>query len=386
MKRLLAAAALLACATIASSVATIAWAQAPAPVIAQISFNTPAVPGTVIFINGSGFTGASAVNVGGATDGAFQVVSDTQINYTVPIDGPSGGTLTVVTPGGSVSYAAPVVVTAYTPIPPPPCLPNTGNLNTLFNPSTGNTIVSLWCDGSWGTYHYAVSGNTMNWTQAQCLKNAPPFVANLTWLGQAWNACVNQVMSPSDQAYANRLAAFWVPRPTVKGTGPQTIFTQASNGGLGSPLILGTPQAFQTIAGGTTTGGLRLPGGNVTRYCDVSGNTSIQGNVIPAKSYAACTLVFPPAGGFLYPPSADKASISAPTEVILVDAAHHLWGIDARGVITVDGIEDSTSAGVIELAYVSGLMWQENGSNLWWSKTAPSAAWLPPAGTATAPL
>jgi hypothetical protein len=379
MKRLLAAVALLACATIAQ-------AQAPAPVINQIALMTPTYPGTVIIINGTGFTGATAVTIGGATDGAFKVLSDTEIDYTVPLDGPSGGTLTVTTPAGSIVYGAPVVITAYTPIAPPPCLPNTGNLNTLFNPSTGNTIVSLWCDGSWGTYHYAVSGNTMNWTQAQCLKNAPPFVANLTWLGQAWNACVNQVMSPSDQAYANRLAAFWVPRPTVKGTGPQTIFTQASNGGLGSPLILGTPQAFQTIAGGTTTGGLRLPGGNVTRYCDVGGITSIQGNVIPAKSYAACTLVFPPPGGFLYPPSADLSTITAQTDAIIVDGAHHLWGIDARGVITVDAIEDATSANVVQLAYVGGLMWQRNGNNLWWSKTAPSAAWLPVGGTATAPL
>jgi hypothetical protein len=379
MKRLGAIVVLLACAIVAQ-------AQAPAPVINQLALMTPTYPGTVIIISGTGLTGATAVNVGSAIDGAFQVVSDTQINYTVPLDGPAGGTLTVVTPGGSVSYPAPVVVTVYAPPPPPPCLPNTGNLNTLLNPSTGNTIVSLWCDGSWGTYHYGVSGNTVNWMEAQCLKNAPPFIPNITWLGQAWNACVNQVMSASDQAYANRLAAFWVPRPTIKGTGPQTIFTQAANGGLGSPLIMGTPQAFQTIAGGTTTGGLRLPGGNVTRYCDVSGITSIQGNVIPAKSYAACTLVFPPPGGFLYPPSADKATISAQTDAILVDGAHHIWGIDARSVITVDAIEDSTSANVVQLAYVGGLMWQRNGNNLWWSKTSPTAPWLPAGGTATAPL
>lgn len=364
----------------------VAFGQAPLPVINQIALMTPTYPGTVIIINGTGFTGTTSVTIGGALDGTFKVVGDTEIDYTVPLDGPSGGTLTVTTPAGSIVYGAPIVVTPYTPIAAPPCLPNTGNLNTLFNPSTGNTVVSLWCDNVNGTVHYAVSGNTMNWTQAQCLKNAPPFTASLTWLGQAWGACVNQVMSASDQAYANRLAAQFVPRPTVKGTGPQTIFTLASNGGLGSPLIMGTPQAFQTIAGGTTTGGLRIPGGNVTRYCDVGGNTSDQGNAIPPKSYSACTLVFPPAGGFLFPASADKAVIRAPTDAILVDAAHNLWGIDARAVITVNGIEDATSAGVVELAFVGGLMWQENGNNLWWSKTSPSAAWLPPAGTSTAPL
>jgi hypothetical protein len=369
--------------------ASMALAQAPPPMVNQIGYPTPTVPGSVIILNGTGFTGTTAVNIGTATDGAFQVIGDTEIDYTVPIDGPPGGTLTVIAPGGSFSYSAPVVLSKLV-LDAPVCLPNTGNVNTLFNPSTGNVIVSMWCDVASGTFHYALAGSATGTLtippQANCLAGVAPFSVSLVWVKQAWNACVDRAMSPSDQAYANRLFAMYVPRPTIKGTGPQTIFTTAANGGLGSPLILGTPQAFQTIPGGLAVGGLRLPGGNQTRYCDVSAYTSDQGNVIPAGSYALCTLVFPPTGGFQYPISVDKSVIKAPTDDMISDGAHHLWGIDAKGIITVDGVEDPTTGGVIELAFVGGLVWQENTAKLWWSKTAPTAAWLPAAGTATAPL
>lgn len=381
MKCFLALAALLA--------GALAHAQAP-PTILQVSWSDPIYPGAQVFIGGSGFTGTTQVRIGPASDAAFTIDSDTNIRAIVPIDAVPGGPISIITGVGQASYATPIVVLKYVPGPGPKCLPNTGNTHTIFNPSTGNTIVALWCDVPTGTFHYTAAGSAtlQNFTQANCLAGAPPFAISLDWLQAAWNACLNGIMVPSDEAYGWRVSYFWTPRPTIKGTGPQPIYTQASNGGLGSPLILGTPQAFQTIAGGTTVGGLRIPGGNVTRYCDVSAFKSDQGNVIPAGSYAPCTLIFPPTGGFKLPTSADKATITAMTEQILVDgtAAHHVWGIDAKSIITVDGIEDSTSASVVQLAYVGGLIWQRNVNNLWWSKTDPSAAWLPAGGTATSPL
>lgn len=366
----------------------IAQAQAPPPVIAQLSWTDPVYPGSQIFIGGSGFTGATQVKVGNAIDVSFIIDSDGNIRANMPIDAIPGGLVSVTTPVGTGTSSAAVTVVKYTPPPGPVCMPNTGNVNTAFNPSTGNTIVALWCDVAAGTYHYAAAGSATldNFTQAQCLSHAPPFTVSLQWVQLAWAACLNGVMSASDEAYARRLAYNYVPRPTIKGTGPQTIFTTAKNGGLGSPLILGTPQAFQTIAGGTSVGGLRLPGGNVTRYCDVSQYKSDQGNLIPAGSYASCSLVFPPTGGFKYPQSAEKSSITAFTDNVLVDAGHHVWGIDSHSIIVVDGIEDATSANVVQLAFVGGLMWQRNGNNLWWSKTSPSAAWLPAGGTPNAPL
>lgn len=52
----------------------------------------------------------------------------------------------------------------------------------------------------------------------------------------------------------------------------------------------------------------------------------------------------------------------------------------------MNGTADTTTANVIELAYVNGTIWQENSSDLWWGKTQPTASWSPATGTATSPL
>jgi hypothetical protein len=361
-------------------ISSAAWAQSP-PIITQTGEQDPIVPGSLIIINGTGLTGTTMVTFGKSTDGLFKVVGDTEVDLTVPVDAPPGGVVTVTTPLGSAAAPAPLSAIPYPATKGPLCLPTTSNFHTIQNPSTGNTIVSLWCDLPTGTYHYGLSGNTTNWMEAECLTNVPPFSLNVNWFTQAWAACVDHQMSASDQAYAWRLEYIWVPRPTVNGTGQMAVVTATTGSQIS---IAGVPQ---TIAGGTVVNGLRIPGNQPTsRYCDVSGFTSTQGTVLPAGSYAACTLVYAPTLGFQFPASLNLHAIQAPTDAFLVDASHNLWGIDSKGIITVNGIEDSTSAGVIELAYVSGLIWQENANLLWWSKTSPAAAWLPAGGTATAPL
>jgi hypothetical protein len=284
---------------------------------------------------------------------------------------------------GTASAQTPAVP----PIPPIGafCLPTVASLHTLVNPSTGNTVVSVWCDLVSGTYHYEVAGNSTNWSQAQCLTTIEPFSPTALWLQHAWGACVTTYMSSSDQAYAGRLVAMWWPRPTVLGTTSQPILTVNTDGTLGPPLSIAG--VAQTLAGGTVTSGLRLSSGTVSpRYCYASNLTSDQGTLIPANSYVLCTLALAPLGGFVFPTSANGVSIQAPTEAFLVDAAGHVWGIDAKGIITVDAIEDSTSANVTALVWIGGLIWQRNASNLWWSKSAPSAPWLPAGGTTTAPM
>lgn len=83
--------------------------------------------------------------------------------------------------------------------------------------------------------------------------------------------------------------------------------------------------------------------------------------------------------------SASGTSIVAGSTAALTDASGNQWTITASGQVAVNGVTDTTTANVTELAYVSGLIWQKN-KTLWWSKTAPSAAWLPTAGTAVSPL
>jgi hypothetical protein len=69
----------------------------------------------------------------------------------------------------------------------------------------------------------------------------------------------------------------------------------------------------------------------------------------------------------------------------LIDAAHNAWTITG-GKVAVNGVVDTTTANVTEIAYVKGQIWQENTANLWWSKASPTAAWGPNSGTSTSPL
>lgn len=84
-------------------------------------------------------------------------------------------------------------------------------------------------------------------------------------------------------------------------------------------------------------------------------------------------------------PSPDKTVVMG-TAGAIVDATGHAWTITSAALVAVNGVPDTTTAGVLELAYVGGTVWQENNAALWWGKTSPTAAWLPNAGTAVSPL
>lgn len=64
------------------------------------------------------------------------------------------------------------------------------------------------------------------------------------------------------------------------------------------------------------------------------------------------------------------------TGASVTDANGVVWAIDANGQITIDGQVDQTTAGVDELGYDQGLVWQKNADNQWYSKTSPTAAWV----------
>ncbi len=86
------------------------------------------------------------------------------------------------------------------------------------------------------------------------------------------------------------------------------------------------------------------------------------------------------------PASANDTVVKLGSTAAIVDASGNKWTITSAGLVAVNGVADTTTANVIELAYANGTVWQENSSKLWWGKTQPSAAWGPGAGTATSPL
>jgi hypothetical protein len=62
-----------------------------------------------------------------------------------------------------------------------------------------------------------------------------------------------------------------------------------------------------------------------------------------------------------------------------------VWTILGDGSVGVNGNSDGQSSNVIEIAYISGQVWQKNSSNLWWAKTFPSDVWSPGSGTSVDP-
>jgi hypothetical protein len=130
------------------------------------SFSPTSGPaGTVVTINGSGFTGASSAWVGAAHNAAVQVVSDTQIKVTVPVGATTGAIGVFNASFAAFTPGAFTVAAAATATYVQPSIQN-------FAPSAGpvGTVVTLNGSGFAG--------------------------ANLAWIGNAHNGVV-QVVSDS---------------------------------------------------------------------------------------------------------------------------------------------------------------------------------------------
>jgi hypothetical protein len=66
----------------------------------------------------------------------------------------------------------------------------------------------------------------------------------------------------------------------------------------------------------------------------------------------------------------------------ITDASGNLWTITS-GEVAVNGVPDTTTSNVAEIAYVNGEVWHKNTSGAWYGKTSPTAAW---AYSGTSPL
>jgi hypothetical protein len=110
----------------------------------------PVAGGTIVVINGTFFTQATSVSIGGVPAAHFSVSSPTLIvAVTGPSAGPTNGVVTVTTPGGSGSsigtfaYVSTPEITSFTPIS---------------SPTTGGTIVTINGTNLTGTSSVSVAG------------------------------------------------------------------------------------------------------------------------------------------------------------------------------------------------------------------------------------
>ena len=136
----------------------------PAPTISSF---TPAsgVPGTLVVITGTNFTGATAVTFNGTTAPGFVVNSAAQITVSVPAAATTG-LLAVATPGGTATSAAsftvirPPVISSFTPTSGP-----VGQSVALTGSDfTGATAVSL--NGTAGTITGTPTATSLSFTVA----------------------------------------------------------------------------------------------------------------------------------------------------------------------------------------------------------------------------
>lgn len=86
------------------------------------------------------------------------------------------------------------------------------------------------------------------------------------------------------------------------------------------------------------------------------------------------------------PPASPTNTVVTPGKGSFSDGLGNTWAVSADGVITTNGTPDTTTANVVQLAWVGGVVWQMNASKLWWSKATPTSGWSPPTGTSLSPL
>lgn len=70
----------------------------------------------------------------------------------------------------------------------------------------------------------------------------------------------------------------------------------------------------------------------------------------------------------------------------IVDSHGNVWSITQAGQVAVNGVPDQTTNRVTALAYVNGVVWQENSVGAWYGKSSPSQSWYPTYGTSISPI
>jgi hypothetical protein len=198
-----------------------------------------------------------------------------------------------------------------------------------------------------------------------------------SWTGTGWSSGAGTSTSPLPAAPAKPVASA---NDTVVVAGSTSAITDAS--GNTWTLVSGVVDENGTAAGYSS---------GVTEIAYVNG-TVWQENASSlwwswtgtGWSTGAGTSTSPlPATPVASP---NDTAVLAGSTAAITDASGNTWTITSGGQVAVNGVADTTTANVTELAYVNNEVWQENTGNLWWGKTSPSAAWAPTAGTSTSPL
>ena len=153
-------------------------------------------------------------------------------------------------------------------------------------------------------------------------------------------------------------------------------YLNGKSGALGGPTFSGTQQGVSTDWWNWGYNPGQLPDG----VLNADGTLNAAQKAIWTQ-FQPVAIVKP-----VFTPSGNNSYILAGSSGAITDASGNKWTISSSGQVVVNGVTDTTTASVKELAFVNNVVWQENSANLWWGKTSPSASWSPTPGTATSPL
>ena len=215
--------------------------------------------GTLVTVNGSGFSDVTVVTFNGSSAASFSIVSATQITATVPV-GATSGVIGVVSPSGSDISSSIFTVTAPT--------------ITSFSPDSGpvNTVVTITGTGLSGATAVMFNGATASYTV-----NSPTQITATVPTAATTGPIV--VVTPSGTATSS--SPFTIP-PTMTGFTPSSgyIGTQVTISGTGFTgatavkfngttaffTIDSAAQIAATVPAGATSGTIAVttPSGTVT--------------------------------------------------------------------------------------------------------------------------
>nr|WP_294525521.1 cellulase family glycosylhydrolase [uncultured Rhodopila sp.] len=207
-------------------------------------------------------------------------------------------------------------------------------------------------------------------------------------------------------------AAAVVSSPAVVGAAPAAVPAQVSApASANDTVVQAGSSATITDAGGNAwsidgAGQVALNGvadtstWNVTELAYVNGTIWSENTSALWWEKTSLTAPWSPNAGTFSSPLADASSgtggsaaasandtvVQAGSSGTITDAGGNAWSIDSAGQVALNGVADTSTWNVTELAYVNGTIWSENTSALWWEKTSPSAPWSPNAGTFSSPL
>ncbi|MCZ2108968.1 MAG: IPT/TIG domain-containing protein [Dehalococcoidia bacterium] len=295
---------------------------AAAPVVSSV---TPAsgsvLGGTLITITGSGFTGASAVTIGGTAATNVSVTSDTTITAVTPAHAAGLANIVVVAPGGTGTGTN--MYTYVTLVSP---------LILSVSPNSGTTL---------GGTSITITGSSFTGTTGVTIGGAA---------ATSFSVASDTTIIATTPAHTAGLANIVVVTPGGTGTGAN-IYTYVA---LTLPVVTSISPATGPVAGGTaititgsgfTGATLVMVGPNPATTFTILSDTTITAWIPTGSAGVVDVLVTTPAGTSMATP-ADEF-IYTPTGLPVVTAVTPTSGPTTGGTyVTVSGMGFSSAIGV----------------------------------------